>query len=50
MNVIFGATDLNSGHFVLASNPADVSPNALFNFRSDEPNSVLCAENDVIEQ
>jgi len=48
--MISGGANLYSGHFVFASDPADVCPDALFNFRSDEPNSVLCAENDVIEQ
>jgi hypothetical protein len=48
--MIFGGANLYSGHFVFAGDPADVCLDALLNFRSDETNSVLCAENDVIEQ
>src|SRR5262245_18735296 len=50
VNMIVVATILYSGHFVFAIDPANVCSDALFNFWSDETNSVLCAENDVIEQ
>lgn len=50
MNVILNPANLQSGHFMMASDAADVFPDAIFNFRFDEGCAILRAENDVIEQ
>ena len=46
--MIVDPSNLQRRHPVLASDPADIGPNAPFDLRVDEINSVFGAENDVV--
>ena len=47
MDMVINAAYLMRMHFVLAADPANVFPNASFDFRTDPIDAVLSAKNDV---
>ena len=42
--MVIDAADLDSGHFMLASNSSEISPDSIFDVWVDPINAVLCAE------